>query len=62
MADPDKIPVKSHESYLSVQDLNTPNVDILTPLTPEVISGQTTINIGILSLLVILRRDQLLNW
>lgn len=34
------------QSYLAVQDLSTLDVKLLTPLTPEVISRQATINIG----------------
>ncbi|KAH3735665.1 hypothetical protein DPMN_042200, partial [Dreissena polymorpha] len=34
------------QPHLSKQDLNSLNVSVLTPLTPEVISRQATINIG----------------
>lgn len=34
------------QNYLAVQDLSKLNVKELTPLTPEVISRQATINIG----------------
>ncbi|XP_061176881.1 eukaryotic translation initiation factor 2 subunit 3-like isoform X2 [Saccostrea echinata] len=37
---------KSLQPHLSKQDIKTLNIDRLTPLTPEVISRQATINIG----------------
>ena len=37
---------KAVQSHLSHQDLSTLDVSLLTPLTPEVISRQATINIG----------------
>ena len=37
---------KTKQPHLSVQDLSALNVADLTPLTPEVISRQATINIG----------------
>eukprot|EP00640_Fibrocapsa_japonica_P001579 CAMPEP_0113945006 /NCGR_PEP_ID=MMETSP1339-20121228/38424_1 /TAXON_ID=94617 /ORGANISM="Fibrocapsa japonica" /LENGTH=492 /DNA_ID=CAMNT_0000950393 /DNA_START=257 /DNA_END=1735 /DNA_ORIENTATION=- /assembly_acc=CAM_ASM_000762 len=38
--------VASKQDHLAVQDLSTLKVEELTPLTPEVISRQATINIG----------------
>merc|ERR1711881_243082 len=38
--------VQQNQPHLSKQDLNKLDVDELTPLTPEVISRQATINIG----------------
>jgi len=38
--------VQTSQPHLSKQDLNNLNVNVLNPLTPEVISRQATINIG----------------
>lgn len=38
--------VPSPDEYLAVQDISRLNPSTLTPLTPEVISRQATINIG----------------
>jgi hypothetical protein len=42
------IPDEEDTSFLSKQDLSKLDVSTLTPLTPEIISRQATINIGLI--------------
>ena len=44
--------VKKDTSHLAVQDISKLDVTKLTPLTPEVISRQATINIGIVFMII----------
>lgn len=37
--------LQEQQSHLALQDINV-NIETLTPLTPEIISRQATINIG----------------